>query len=259
MSESSAEWGARVERLNRARTLGPGYVILTLAFALIAGGVLAIWSYSTGAIASGAFGTRQLTWILGLLGAVGVLGVSMIIAGARGKYSGWVGFFAMIGVIVLLFSSIIPAGSTFRPFSSHEFTLETDPAGVSMIAGSSRLDLSSLDSASPGTAGTHTTSSNGREDDPGVWVLAGNSTVLLPEDRPTVLSIGLLAGNIVVTDESGVDHQLNGLLPRRTLHVNMDGASAEEAVHVDVYIALGNVKVQTPRAAELDEKWEESR
>ena len=233
-------------------------MLLTLAFAFIAGGGLAVWSYSTGVFEAEGFGTQQLAWVVGLLATVAVLGVSMVVAGARGKNSGWVGFFALIGVIALLFSTVIPSGTTFRPFGSDSFTLETDPAGVSMIAGSARLDLSSLDSKGPSTGTSHASSLGERDEDPAIWVLTGNSRVLLPEDHPTVLNIGLLAGNIEVTDELGVEHRLSGPLPHRTLRVNMDGVSEAEAVHVDVYVAFGNVQVLTPRAAELDTIWEQS-
>ena len=257
VGEKSEEWSERVQHVHRARLLSPGYIIVTLAVALLAGGGAAIWSFTSAPFDATVLGDTHLAFVIGTVAAVAVLGVSMILAGARGKNPGWVGFFTSMGVVTLLFSAVFPQGTSFRPFGTDTFGLETDPAGVSMIAGTSHLDLTSLDDARvPARAGADT---GDDEVEPAVWLFAGSSRITLPEDHPTIIDIGLFAGNIRVDAGPDADYRLSGPFLNRQIRVNMDDAREADAVRVDIRVAFGNVQVRGPQEARIENLWEESR
>ena len=249
LNHRAGEWSDRCEAAFRARALGAGYVLMTVAFALLAGGAAALWTFSGGGVAAPDLDPTHLAFILGVVAAVAVLALSMIIAGARGKNSGWVGFFASLGVVTLLFSAVIPQGTAFRPFGTDTFTLESDPAGVSVIAGSTHLDLTTLDTRARGDL-------DPSQPEAAVWIFAGSSRITLPEDRPVILDIGLLAGNIKVRTPEGDVLRSSGPLLNREVRVNMPSGDVADVERITVRVAFGNVQVRGADDTEIDNLWE---
>lgn len=244
-SKRADEWSARYAEHHEAHKLGTAHVIITLALALLAGGVTALWADSFG----GSVASPGTTAIAALVAALAVLAVSLIVAGIRGRNTGWIGFLAACGVVTLLFTSILPWGTQFQPFGTMELDGTSAPGAV-LIAGSTRLDLSHID-----TASTKNSDSNEQEDFV-IWQLAGNSVVTLPKARATIVDVRVLAGNI--TEQRG-ETKLNAAGPflGKTVSANLkatEGNSASVA-RVTVYLLAGNVRVVDPNdstATEVD-------
>ena len=238
----AAEWSERVSAestaRHRARRLGAGHVLLTLALALLAGGAAAaalLGDWVTFPLADGA-GTVRSAFVIGGIVALAVLGLSLIVAGARGKDGGIIVFLSWCGVIALLFAAVFPAGSAFQPFGDRTVTVSdgSDP-GVTMIAGDATIDLSGLDSGS-GSFDTE------------IWLLAGQARVVLPEDRPTIVDVRLLAGNITERGTAADGRESSGVLQHRTITAESSGRTAQqsqpdETVHVTIRLAFGNARV----------------
>src|SRR5690606_36869705 len=112
---------------------------------------------------------------VGLLGSVDVLSLAMIVAGIRGRDSGWIGFLAFVGVVALIFApftSVLPQQTEVVPFGNA--TIFAQPAesdrAMLMLAGNATVDLEDLTRTSPA-----------RHID--VWLLRGNVTVRLADDH----------------------------------------------------------------------------
>ncbi|UTX52679.1 PspC domain-containing protein [Leucobacter aridicollis] len=219
------EWSARYAAQHDLMKLGAAHVVITLAIALLAAGGAAYIAFDMQL-------NQNLVLTAALLGATGVLAVSLIVAGIRGRHTGWVGFLAACGVIALLFTSIIPDGSRFQPFGTALVTAD-DPGSV-LIAGTTDVDLTTLDDV------------NGASDME-VWQLAGRSVITLPEDEPVLLTIRLLAGSLDASELSTGSSSAAGPFLSRTIDTRVD--RDDDAARVTVYLLAGSVRVEEAPAS----------
>ncbi len=233
------EWSARYAEHHDAHKLGAAHTIITIALALLAGGLTALWVPSTGAFAdvtATAESATPIAVIAALVAALGVLAVSLIVAGIRGRHTGFVGFLAACAVVALLFTAVLPWGTRFQPFGTLQVDGLHEPGAV-LLAGNARVDLEDLDDIGiPAESGTGA--------DLLVWQLTGNATVTLPAEHPTVVSVYLLAGN--VGEQWGEDaRNTAGPFLSKRVAANLDGVAADdpEVAHVEVYMLAGNVRV----------------
>lgn len=251
-TDQSGYWGAETTtrattqataqaELQQARKLDAGQVIVSIALALLAGGIAAIWA--AGGMTNWWQPTnatdpaRVLTF--GLVAAVAVLALSIIVAGIRGRTTGWVGFLAACGIVALLVTSVFPSGARLQPFGTATVTCcdvgvdaGTAEGGLVVLAGNARLDLSELD----GTT---------RNSEYEVWLAAGNVRVQLPENHPTIVNVQLLAGNIREERPATNDERLaqSGPFLSRTVTANLSGADPDDISSVDIRVIAGNVRV----------------
>ena len=229
VEEKSKEWEQRGREYHEAHRLGAAHVVITLALALLAGGVGAGW-----ALMQQANGNLVLT--AGLVSGVAVLAISTIIAGIRGRNSGWVGFLSFCGVIALLFApvtAVLPKQTSVIPFgqsSVHPSAGGGDRAVIT-IGGNATVDLRDLRSdAAPRTID--------------VWVLAGNTAVILPDEAPTRIQVNLLAGNIRDNREAYGDRRESGILLSQTIEHHSAGIISSDLVEVRVRMLGGNATIE---------------
>src|SRR5690606_735941 len=134
---------------------------------LLAAGGAAFWAWNAG------LSTSYVT-TASLIAAVVTLAVSLIIAGVRGKHTGWVGFLAFVGAVALVFTSLLPSGSQFQLFGDQTVTPQS--SGSVLVAGDASVDLTALDDTDAPTEMT-------------VWQVAGNTRVDLPAEHPVVVKV----------------------------------------------------------------------
>ena len=242
MEEKSKEWERRGAEYSKPHALGAAHVVITLACALLAAGWAAGWAYFQ-------FGDSNAMLTAGLVAAVAVLGVSMIVAGIRGRHTGWVGFLAFVGVIALIFApftTILPTNTQFIPFGNVDDRIDsgTSDSALVMVGGNPTLDLSALD----------------RDDAPrsvDLWLGGGNVTVKLPETHPVRVRINLMGGN--VTDRTGThasaeENARRGILISHVIESRgalLDNADNTDATQVRVRLMGGNVTVEGGNPEEI--------
>lgn len=225
------EWSARYAEQHDARRLGAAQTILTLALALLAGGLTAIWALD--AQPELPFqSAAPAAVIAAIVAALAVVAVSLIIAGVRGRNTGFVGFLAFCGVVALLVTVVLPWGTRFQPFGTMHIDAGSVPGAV-VLAGGSKLDLRDLDAHSD--VGS----------DLVIWQLTGRADITLPEEVPAVVTVRVLGGRI---DEGGTDaHRSGGPFLGRTITANLPAgdtaSSVEDAARVTVYLGFGRVDV----------------
>ncbi len=225
----AAAWAERERERHQSRRPGAAQTVFSLALALLAGGIVAAWGLSTGA-------ENSFVLTLSVAAAVAMLSLSMIVAGIRGRESGWIGFLAFIGVVVLVFapfSTIMPENTHVQvlgPVTSKITGDSPEENGIVVLAGSATVDLTRLTAADAPKRVE-------------VWVLAGNATIELPRSHPTSVRVELLAGR---TDEVGVGGQSevsSGPFHVRVTGANLRGADPADTTEVRVRIMAGNATV----------------
>ncbi|WP_053384769.1 PspC domain-containing protein [Leucobacter celer] len=228
------EWSARYAEHHDAHRLGTGQTILTLALALLAAGLTGLWVLGLDSVPA-VESVAPAPLIAALIAALAVLSLSLIVAGVRGRYTGWVGFLSACGVVALLATVVLPWGMRFQPFGNVHVEGLSTPGAV-VLAGNTVVDLRSLDS-SPGEQG-----------DLEIWQLAGNATVTLPESRPTAVRVHVLAGNISEQSAERDGARISGPFLRSDTGVALErtnDAFADDSVaHVTVYLLAGNVRIE---------------
>ncbi|MBP1325413.1 phage shock protein PspC (stress-responsive transcriptional regulator) [Leucobacter exalbidus] len=246
LSEKHAQ---QLETQHAARKLGAAHTLISLAIALLAGGIVALLLTTEPLRAIEVTGTALPANALGgMIAALAALAISLIVAGIRGKHTGWVGFLATCGVVALLIGAVFPIGTQYQIVGNMNMTGAQAPAGV-LVAGNSYLDLSDL-----GTQPSDTRARNAqtRDESITIWQVAGNSTVTLPRDHATTVTVYVLAGN--VTDASDTqNHTLAGPFLRKQVitnsatssHTTSANSSTNTATtEVSVYLIAGNVQVE---------------
>lgn len=229
VGKQADEWSARYAEHHDAHRMGTAQSVITLALALLAGGGAAAWALLNLSV------SPTTAFIGGLTVAVAVLAVSLIVAGIRGRQTGWVGFLASCGVVALLVTVVLPWGSRFQPFGTMHVAGTSAP-GTVLLAGTSEVDLTVLDDSTP------------TGEDLEVWQLAGNVEIELPDYAPAVVQVRVLAGAIL--EEGDEPRGAGGPLLARTITANMPALgtagyehAAAEASHVTVYLLAGRVEV----------------
>ena len=236
LSEQVDAWSARYAAEHDTRRLGAGHLVITLALALLAGGAAALWAAAPG-VSIPLDGAAPGALVAGLVAGVAVLAVSMIVAGVRGRHTDWIGFLAACGVVALLVTVVLPAGSRFQPFGSVH--VGTDgPAGTVIIAGDADVDLTDISDRPSGS------------DDLELWMFAGRATIDLPSAEPTIVRIRMFAGRI---DERGTAkdqgtaadvRQTAGPFLAREIRSHVDPGAASAANVVTVTLFAGTVAVR---------------
>ena len=230
LGRRAEEWSARVADRHDAHRLGAGHVVITIALALLAAGLTALWALDTGAAAGASATGVSGVVIAALVAALAVLALSLIVAGVRGRHTGWVGFLAACGVVVLLFTAVLPWGTRFLPFGTVDVSPGTE-AGVAVVAGTIRVDLADLDDRA------------GAGEDLAVWQLAGTTTVTLPEEAPTVVEVRVLAGNVEERGAAAGERRVSGPFLTRRIEANLGTTPPAEAARVTVTLLAGNVRI----------------
>lgn len=226
--QKSQEWEQRSRDHHAAHRLGAGFVAISLALAMLAGGAAAALVLGVGA-------NSDLMLTIGLAAAVAVLALSMIVAGIRGRESGWIGFLAFCGVVALAFapfSAVMPEQTEIVPFG--DITVRPGEAGVDRgvvtIGGNTTVDLSALSAdAAPRTIE--------------VWLMGGNATVRLPESAPTRVRVNLLAGNVRDMRLTADERRQGGIFMARNIEQHTKGLDSSELTTVRVRMLGGNVTV----------------
>lgn len=236
-----------------AQPLEAGYVILSIALALLIGGAAALWAdRDSAALWGGDSAAPVLSSVtIGLIAAVAVLAFSLIVAGVRGRTTGWVGALSWVGVVALLFTAVIPWGTRVQPFGNVTvMCCDTDygEPGIAVFAGNVTLDLSALDQQQDAA-------------DFEVWLAAGSIKVALPEDQPTIVKLHLGAGNIreLRPDTSASDRLAqSGPFLSRTVSANLEGSESADVSTITVHLLAGNVEVRELDRASTDASDEEA-
>ncbi|QZY52999.1 PspC domain-containing protein [Leucobacter tenebrionis] len=238
------EWSARYAEHHDAHRMGPAQAVITLALALLAAGGTALWMMSLGTVPA-VSSVAPAPLIAAIVAALAVLALSLIVAGVRGRHTGWVGFLSACGVFALLITVVLPWGIRFQPFGNVQVD-GLGSAGSVVVAGNVNLDLRGLDS------------NPDEQRDIEVWQLAGSTTVQLPEHRPTAVRVRVLAGNIKEQTAGRDGFRVSGpFLSHATgtaLSGTRDAFDDDSVAHVTVYLLAGNVRIEgdgsNPSAAE---------
>ncbi|MGO3147237.1 MAG: PspC domain-containing protein [Leucobacter sp.] len=238
VGKQTDEWSARYAEHHDTHRLGAAHVVITLALAMLAAGGAALWSLNGNLLGTDGPHTEDpavmSVLIAATLGATVVFAISLIIAGIRGRYTGWVGFLSFCGVITLIVTTILPWGTQFQPFGIMD--VSNHAPGAALIAGSTRINVDDF-------------ATNSSIDEIEVWHLAGNSVVTVPDDEPTIVTVRLLAGNISGPTAAGDSGHSAGPFLNRTFDLSDGDTKAER---VTVYMLAGNVRVfETDAAKEL--------
>lgn len=227
IEEKSRNWSDWAEEHHRTHRLGAVHMLITLAVALLAAGAAAAWALSVPFDRGGVI-------TAGLIAAVAVLGVSVIVAGVRGRMTGWIGFLAFLGVLALIIapvSTVMPDRTAVVPFGNTTISADDSAAeGLVVFAGNATVDLSSLEGRSDGK-------------DIEVWTGFGNVTVLLPDNHPTRVSVDMLAGN-VRDQRPGDELRQGGLLMSRVFDSGVTSENADQATEVRVRLLGGNIYLE---------------
>jgi phage shock protein PspC (stress-responsive transcriptional regulator) len=170
-----------------------------------------------------------------LAAAMVVLGIGIVILGARGRGAGIISFFAVAAVVmsvlygagVATVNSVMANSTTWRPSI-------TDPAseGYTVAAGRGTLDLSYLGQAEPA----------GRTVVP-VQVAAGNMTIVVPDNVPVEVRSQLAFSSVEAVGLNGAADQDFGPEQRRNFTLN-DDASGNRIV-LDIRGAFSSVTITT--------------
>ncbi|HLS00521.1 MAG TPA: PspC domain-containing protein [Beutenbergiaceae bacterium] len=223
--ERARAWTAEYARWHDHRRVGRGHVLVTIALALIGGGVAALWAQTSGIAAHvDVPSTSVAVFIAGALGATAVVAGSIIVAGLRGRSSAGLGFFATLGVVALVVTAVLPWGTDYYAVGNN--TIDDPSSSIFVAAGNSTIALDQFDS-------------HPQEDSVEIHQLLGDVTLELPSQRPTDLTLVVTAGNINSVD--GLWPDQSGLLTRRTITVNDDAPGPP--LEVLVRIIAGTITV----------------
>ncbi|WP_186377052.1 PspC domain-containing protein [Curtobacterium pusillum] len=225
---------AAERRARRAeRVPGAAFLAVSLGLALVAGAGVAVWAQQAGLSVA----------VLGIAAALGVLAVATIVAGVRGRESGGLGLFATIGVVALVVTGVLPAGTQVSVIGGTTWRVDDVGRGAernyAMVVGGPTLDLRGLDEADGG----------GRVN---LWLGAGGAEVRLPTDAPVRVEVSGVGYGVDVTPGDDDDDGQGGVLGT-TLVENRAArtASAAETTTVHVWVLGGGVTV--PRAVFVNE------
>lgn len=170
-----------------------------------------------------------------LAAAMVVLGIGIVILGARGRGAGIISFFAVAAVVmsvlygagVATVNSVMANSTTWRPSI-------TDPAseGYTVAAGRGTLDLRYLGQAEP----------TGRTVVP-VQVAAGNMTIVVPDNVPVEVRSQLAFSSVEAVGLDGAADQDFGPEQRRNFTLNDDGSG--NRIVLDIRGAFSSVTITT--------------
>lgn len=218
-----SEWSAREHAEHLRSRLDPAHTILTLGLALLA----------AGAAAAVAAGNGANVLLAGIIAALAVMGLSLIVAGLRGRRSGWLGFWSFAGIVAMVWVAFVPANTQFVPFGDIDTRVTSaevgSSTGIGLIFGTNTVDLSDL-KATGGTVDA--------------WVVAGNSKVILPtRDIPVQVEARTLAGQQITIDRDGKRSKLSSPLLFQTTGIDGRPGDNTPVTTVRVWVLAGNTTI----------------
>ncbi|WP_053387127.1 PspC domain-containing protein [Leucobacter japonicus] len=233
VGKQADEWSARYADHHDAHRLGAAHAVITLALALLAGGLAALWVSGIPASSIPFAGVAPAALVTAIIAALAVLACSLIVAGVRGRHTGWVGFLSACGVVALLITVVLPWGTRFQPFGNMHVDAGGAP-GAALIAGNVTVDLTDL-----GNDG-------GRDGDLEVWMVAGRTTIALPESEPTIVHVRMLAGRVDESDRTDLDgagqRMTAGPFIWREIRSHVGSGEASSAHVITVTLLAGSVE-----------------
>lgn len=165
------------------RTPSAAMVAISTGLALLVGGGLLALHYT---------GLLDLGTHAGAVAAAAaavVLGLSIVVAGLRGRTSGTMGFLAVVALITAAISGLVPTSSNFVVASNATWqpsTIDAAETGYTTLMADGTLELEGIEDQAP-------------LDDElviPVNVAMGSTTVVVPEDIPVEVRSNLLMGSV---------------------------------------------------------------
>ncbi|UKA48763.1 PspC domain-containing protein [Arthrobacter sp. FW305-123] len=208
------------------KSKGPGAAIVSVSAgaALLAGGTLK--ALDAGNVIELGNSGNAVVWATG----AAVLGLGILIAGLRGRTSGFLGFLAVVALIIGGIFNVIPRDGdrfTFHDVNWAPTSLEQARLGINVTGAQGQLDLSDLSLTPPLTS----------EVTIPVDATASNVTVIIPDDVPVEVRADMTFGNL---NERGSDRG-GRLQDERTLY-NTEKPGANLVVEIDG--TFSNVTIQ---------------
>ncbi|BCW46455.1 PspC domain-containing protein [Arthrobacter sp. StoSoilB5] len=201
----------------RARRKGPGpaIVAVTAGVALLAGGTLK--ALDTGNIIDLGNAANAVVWATG----AAVLGLGILIAGLRGRTAGFLGFLAVVALIIGGIFNVVPRNGdrfAFHDVNWAPVSIEQARQGVDVTGGQGTVNLGDLDLTPPLIT----------EIVVPVDATFSNVTVIIPDDVPVEVRADMTFGNL---NEHGTDRG-GRLQDERTVY-NADKPGANLVVKID--------------------------
>ncbi|WP_197412936.1 PspC domain-containing protein [Arthrobacter sp. EpRS71] len=205
---------------------GPGAAIVAVSAgaALLAGGTLK--ALDAGNVIELGNSGNAVVWATG----AAVLGLGILIAGLRGRTSGFLGFLAVVALIIGGIFNVVPRNGdrfTFHDVNWAPTSLEQARLGINVTGAQGQLDLSDMALTAPLVS----------EVTIPVDATASNVTVIIPDDVPVEVRADMTFGNL---NERGSDRG-GRLQDDRTLY-NTEKPGANLVVEIDG--TFSNVTIQ---------------
>lgn len=210
----------------RARRKGPGpaIVAVTAGVALLVGGTLK--ALDAGNIIELGNAANAVVWATG----AAVLGLGILFAGLRGRTSGFLGFLAVVALIIGGIFNVVPRNGdrfTFHDVNWAPVSIEQARQGVDVTGGKGTVNLDDLALTPPLTT----------EIVVPVDATFSNVTVIIPKDVPVEVRADMTFGNL---NEHGSDRG-GRLQDERTVY-NAEKPGANLVVEIDG--TFSNVTIQ---------------
>ena len=196
---------------------GPGAAIVAVSAgaALLAGGTLK--ALDAGHVIDLGNTANAVVWAT----AAAVLGLGIVIAGLRGRTSGFLGFLAVVALIIGGIFNVVPRNGdrwTFHDVNWAPTSLEQAKQGISVTGAKGTVDLSNVATTPPLISEVLVP----------VDATASNITVIIPDDVPVEVKADMTFGNL---NERGADRG-GRLQDDRTLY-NTGKPGANLVVEID--------------------------
>ncbi|UVJ38586.1 PspC domain-containing protein [Arthrobacter sp. CJ23] len=208
-----------------AKRPGPGaaMVAVSAGAALLAGGALK--ALDAGNVINLGDAANAVVWAAG----AAVLGLGILVAGLRGRTSGFMGFLAVVALIIGGIFNLVPNGDRFtmRDADWTPISIEQARDGFDITGGKGTVDLRQLGIIPPLTSELVVP----------VDATASNLTVVIPANVPVEVRADMTFGNLHQDGTQGV-----GLSDNRTSNYNTDKPGAKLIVKVSA--TFSNVTIQ---------------
>ncbi|MCD4850705.1 PspC domain-containing protein [Arthrobacter sp. AK01] len=203
---------------------GPAIVAVSAGAALLAGGTLK--ALDAGNVIDLGNSANAVVWATG----AAVLGLGILVAGLRGRTSGFLGFLAVVALIIGGIFNVIPRDGdrfTFHDVNWAPTSLEQARLGINVTGAKGLVDLSEMTMTPPLVS----------EVTIPVDATASNVTVIIPDDVPVEVRADMTFGNL---NERGADR--GGRLQDETTLYNTEKPGANLVVEIDG--TFSNVTIQ---------------
>ncbi|MBT2585812.1 PspC domain-containing protein [Arthrobacter sp. ISL-95] len=203
---------------------GAAIVSVSAGAALLAGGTLK--ALDAGNVIELGNSGNAVVWATG----AAVLGLGILIAGLRGRTSGFLGFLAVVALIIGGIFNVVPRNGdrfTFHDVNWAPTSLEQARLGIDVTGAQGRVDLSDIVLTPPLISEVLIP----------VDATASNVTVIIPDDVPVEVRADMTFGNL---NERGTDRG-GRLQDERTLY-NTEKPGANLVVEIDG--TFSNVTIQ---------------